>query len=79
MDHDDVISHGLTKVIIDLNLLKEVSCYIGQRILRPGEEPINRCVRDEAGEVTAPQSEGVTSRRHGHYDMHVLTAAVNKV
>jgi len=74
-----MVGDGLSQLFRDLDLRQEVSCHIGQRILWPGEEPIHKCVTDEAWEVTASKSKGVTSWRHAHNDVHVFTAAVHGV
>jgi len=79
MDHDNVFNYWLSKLIRNLDLSQEVVCYIWQRILWPWEEPINYCIANKAWEVTASNTEGITSWWHAHHDMQVLTAPVNKV
>ena len=62
MNHHDVFSDGLSDFVVKRHTDEEVLCYCLQGIFGPGEEPIDRCVRDETGEVTAANSKSITSR-----------------
>jgi len=63
----------------ELNLLKETSRDIDERILRPGEEPINRRAVDETGEHSSTNSEGITDRGEAECNVIVLTRLILEV
>jgi hypothetical protein len=79
VNQHNVVSDGRAEFFVDIYGLKEIGSYITERLLGPWEEPINASVADESREVTATDTEGFTCGRHAQNNVHVLTAAVNKV
>mmetsp|Transcript_100923 Transcript_100923/g.285849 ORF Transcript_100923/g.285849 Transcript_100923/m.285849 type:complete len:741 (+) Transcript_100923:4054-6276(+) len=73
------VAHGL--VDADLVLLRQL--HVGQNMLRdgeqrlvwPGEEPVDGAARHEAGEVAAAGAELAAGRRHGQHQVQVVAQA----
>lgn len=56
----------------------EVS-YRNEGFFRPSKEPINRSVGNQSWEVSAPNSESISSWRHCQDDMEIVPGLINKV
>lgn len=69
MNHDKVINDLWLKLILQINIVDEVSGHSFQGILRPWEEPIYVGVVDQAWERSGSHLECITGWRHAENDM----------
>ena len=84
VDRQVHVRHMLGKSFLNLlarklNLLEEARGDIDERILRPGEEPINGSAVNETGEHSGTDSEGVADRREAQGKMVVLARFVLEI
>jgi hypothetical protein len=79
MDHHNVVSNRLSNFIIKFDTNKEILSDGLQGIFGPGEEPIDARVADKSREVSATDSQSITSRGHTEHDVNLLTRSGHEI
>jgi hypothetical protein len=79
MYSSNVLSDSLSKLRIDFYFSQEMRCHISQRFKWPREEPVDSSIRNQTGEVSAPNTQGITRRRHSKANMKVFSRSLDKV
>ena len=74
-----MLSHLISFVFLKLDIAHEVVGYRSKSVFGPWEEPIDIGVTDESREVSASDSQGVSSWRHCQDDVQILSTFVDEV